>query len=209
MMVKTIFSDAWRIGRATALVLGTAVMLALVVGLASTAFGANGDAWRLGKGNVATKITGLAGPLGVNGPMVRLTNNNAGTDDTALELRVQPGEAPMTVNSATRVNNLNADQLDGQDSSQFVPANTNSFVRNSLYRNESALTAGTQLGDGTFTLAASCAAGDVMLSGGPANLSGTTDMVESFPSSTTTWTARVDKNGLTDSYSVVVLCANQ
>lgn len=209
MMVKTIFSGAWRIGRVTALVMGTAVMLALVVGLASTAFGANGDAWKLGKGNVATKITGLAGPLGVNGPMVRLTNNNAGTDDTALELRVQSGEAPMTVNSATRVNNLNADQLDGQDSSQFVPANTNSFVRNSLYRNESALTAGTQLGDGTFTLAASCAAGDVMLSGGPANLSGTTDMVESFPSSTTTWTARVDKNGLTDSYSVVVLCANQ
>lgn len=208
-MVKTIFSGTWRIGRATALVLGTAVMLALVIGMASTAFGSNGDAWKLGKGNVATKITALAGSLGVNGPMVRLTNNNAGTDDTALELRVQTGEAPMAVNSSARVDSLNADQLDGQDSSNFVPTNTNSFVRNNLYRSESAVTAGTQLGDGTFTLAASCDAGDVMLSGGPANVSATTDMVESFPSSTITWTARVDKNGLGDNYSVVVLCANQ
>lgn len=209
MTVKTIFSGAWRVGRATALVLGTAVMLALVVGLASTAFAGNGDAWKLGRGNVATKVTALAGSLGVNGPMVRLTNNNAGTDDTALELRVQPGEAPMTINSATKVDNLNTDSLDGQDSSEFVPTSTNSFVRNSLYRNESAVTAGTQLGDGTFTLAASCDAGDVLLSGGPANISATTDMVESFPSTTTSWTARVDKNGLTDSYSVVVLCTNQ
>jgi len=27
--------------------------------------------------------------------------------------------------------------------------------------------------------------------------------------STTSWTARVDKNALTDNYTVVVLCANQ
>lgn len=202
-MVKTIFSGAWRIGRATALVLGTAVMLALVVGLASTAFGSNGDAWKLGKGNSATKITSLAGTLGVNGPMVRLTNNNAGTDDTALELRVQPGEAPMTVNSATRVDGLNADQLDGQDSSQFV--------KNNIYKLESAVDAGTALGDGTFVKGQACDPGDVMLSGGPANVSPTSDMVESFPSpgSTTSWSARIDKNGQTDNFSVVVLCANQ
>lgn len=208
-MVKTIFSGAWRIGRATALALGVAVMLALVVGLASTAFGANGDAWKLGKGNVATRVTALAGNLGVNGPMVRLINNNAGADDTALELRVGSGEAPMRVNSTTKVESLNADLLDGQDSSQFVGSGTNTFVRNNTYRNESALGPGTQLGDGTFTLSASCNSGDVMLSGGPANLSGTTDMVESFPSGTGSWTARVDKNGQTDSYSVVALCANQ
>jgi hypothetical protein len=209
MMVKTIFSGAWQIGRATALALGVAVMLAIVVGVASTAFAANGDPLKLGQGNVATKITALGGALGVNGPMLKLVNKNAGTDDTALRLEVDPGEAPMSVNSSTRVDSLNADQLDGQDSSQFVPTSTNSFVRNNLYRAESALGLGTQLGDGTFTLSASCDPGDVMLSGGPANISPTTDMVESFPSSTTSWTARVDKNGLTDNYSVVVLCANQ
>jgi hypothetical protein len=209
MMVKSIFSGAWQIGRATALALGVAVMLAMVVGVASTAFAANGDPLKLGQGNVATKITALGGALGVKGPMLKLVNKNAGTDDTALRLEVDPGEAPMSVNSSTRVDSLNADQLDGQDSSQFVPTSTNSFVRNNLYRAESALGLGTQLGDGTFTLSASCDPGDVMLSGGPANISPTTDMVESFPSSTTSWTARVDKNGLTDNYSVVVLCANQ
>ena len=208
-MVKTIFSGAWRIGWVTALALGLAVMLALVVGVASAAFGANGQAWILGKGNVATAITKLAGAAGVNGPMLQLINNNADPNDTALDLRVQAGEAPMRVNSTTRVDSLNADLLDGQDASQFVPTNTNSFVRNRIYRNESALGPGTQLGDGTFVQAAACNAGDVVLSGGPANLSGTTDMVESFPNNSGTWSARVDKNGLTDNYSVVVQCADQ
>jgi hypothetical protein len=120
MMVKTIFSGAWQIGRATALALGVAVMLAIVVGVASTAFAANGDPLKLGQGNVATKITALGGALGVNGPMLKLVNKNAGTDDTALRLEVDPGEAPMSVNSSTRVDNLNADQLDGKDQSAFA-----------------------------------------------------------------------------------------
>lgn len=202
-MAKTIFSGAWRVGRATALILGTAVMLALVVGAASTAFGANGDAWKLGKPNVATKITGLAGSLGVDGPMVRLVNNNAGTNDTALELRVQSGEAPMRVNSSTRVDNLNADQIDGQDSSQFA--------KSAVYKAESAIDAGTALGDGTFVKGQACNPGDILLSGGPANVRADSDMVESFPTpgSTNSWSARIHKNGLDDNFSVVVLCINQ
>ena len=40
-MAKTIFSGVWRADRATALILGLAVMLALVVGVATAAFGAN------------------------------------------------------------------------------------------------------------------------------------------------------------------------
>lgn len=210
-MAKTIFSGVWRVGRVTALALGVAVMLALVVGAASAAFGANGDAWRLGRANFATKITALGGKLGVNGPMVRLTNKNAGADDTALDLRVQSGEAPMTVNSSTRVNNLNADLLDGRDSSEFVPTNTNSFVKNSIYKRESAVVAGTQLGDGTFVASMTCDPGDVLLSGGPANISATSVMLESFPSpgSTNSWSARINKNGAADNWNVVVLCANQ
>jgi hypothetical protein len=207
--MKSAVSKVMWVGRATVFLVGLAVILALVVGVASAAFGANGDAWRLGRSNVATAITKLGGQLGVNGPMVRLTNNNAGTDDTALTLQVQSGEPPMRVNSTTRVDSLNADLLDGQDASQFVPTNTNSFVRNSTYRTESALGPGTQLGDGTFVQAASCNAGDVLLSGGPANISGTTDMVESFPNNAGGWSARVDKNGQADNYSVVVLCADQ
>jgi hypothetical protein len=202
-MVKTAFTRAMMVGRVTALALGVAVMLALVVGVASTAFGANGDNWKLGRSNFATKITNLSGNLGVNGPMVRLTNNNAGTDDTALDLQVQPGEAPMTVNSATRVDNLNADQVDGKSVSEFVA--------NNIYKRESAIAAGTDKGDGTFVIGQACDPGDVLLSGGPANVNGTSSMVESFPSpgTTTSWSARIQKNGLADNFSVVVICADQ
>jgi len=110
---------AWT-ARATTVVVGLAIMLALLFGLATAAFGANGQAWILGQGNVATAITKLAGAAGVNGPMLQLINNNADANDTALDLRVQAGEAPMRVNSDTKVANLNADQLDGKDQSAFA-----------------------------------------------------------------------------------------
>jgi hypothetical protein len=45
--------------------------------------------------------------------MVRITNNDAGTDDKALALNVQEGEAPLGVNRDTLVDNLNSDQVDG------------------------------------------------------------------------------------------------
>ena len=207
--MRSAVSKVMWVGRATVFLVGLAVILALVLGVASAAFGANGDAWRLGRNNVATAITKLGGQLGVNGPMVRITNNNANADDTALALQVQSGEPPMRVNSTTRVDSLNADLLDGQDASQFVPTNTNSFVRNSTYRTESALGPGIEQPDGTFVQLVSCNPGDVLLSGGPANVSGMTDMVESFPNNAGGWSARVDKNGLTDNHSVVALCANQ
>jgi hypothetical protein len=123
MIVRKIFMRALRVGRATALALGVGVMLALVVGLASVAFAANGDPWLLGRSNVATSITSLAGAVGVDGPMLRITNNNAGTNDTALDLRVQAGEAPMKVNSDKMVTNLNADKIDGKEASEFVQGN--------------------------------------------------------------------------------------
>jgi hypothetical protein len=97
--------------------------------------------------------------------------------------------------------------VDGQGASDFVPASTNAFVKHVTNRNESALGRDPQLGDGTFTMSESCNSGDVMLSGGPANISPTTGMVESFPPATSSWPARVDKNGLGNSYNVVVLCA--
>jgi hypothetical protein len=200
-MIKGAASKVMWVGRATVFLVGLAVILALVLGVVTAAFGANGQAWILGKGNSATAITKLAGAAGVNGPMVQLTNNNAGADDTALALKVQNGEPPMRVNSTTQVANLNADQLDGQSASSFVRTNT--------YRNESALGAGNDQGDGTFVQLVSCDAGDVLLSGGPANVNATSDMVESFPNNAGGWSARIHKNGLADNFSVVVLCANQ
>lgn len=206
-MIKTIFSGAWRIGRVTALTIGLAVMLALSVGVASAAFGANGDAWRLGRSNVATAITKLAGAAGVNGPMLQLINNNADANDTALDLQVQSGEAPMTVNSSTRVSNLNADKLDGLDYSWFM--------RGNIYKTESVPTSGTPLGDGTYRTAGWCDEGDFLISGGPANIDKETDLLESVPSppvvngTNYSWTVRIDKNGASDEFNVVVLCVDQ
>ncbi len=104
-----------------------------------------------------------------------------------------------------------SDLLDGKDSTEFVPTNINSFLRNSVYKAESAIDAGTRLGDNTNVKAQACNAGDVLLSGGPANVSASSDLLESFPSpgSTTSWSARINDNGVADSFSVVVLCIDQ
>jgi hypothetical protein len=85
------------------------------------ASGANGGNFKLGQTNAATLITRLAGTQGANGAMFEVENNNAGTDDTALSLKVQSGEPPMQVDSSTKVTNLNADQLDGLDSTNVLP----------------------------------------------------------------------------------------
>jgi hypothetical protein len=108
------------VGRATVFVVGLATMVAILLGVASMAFAGNGDPWILGQLNSATSITRLAGQGGVDGPMLQLTNKDSGTDDTALDLNVQSGEPPMTVSSQAKVNNLNADRLDGQNSNAFV-----------------------------------------------------------------------------------------
>jgi len=211
------FGKVMWVGRATIFTVGLAVVLAVVLGVTTTALAAvPGDPFKLGKVNVVNKVTTLVkrGP----GP--------------ALSLKVRAGQPPLAVNSNGKVARLNADRLDGKDSTEFLgknekaadsnlldgqdstafaPANTNSFVRNSIYKAESAVSAGTPLGDGTFVKGQACNPGDVLLSGGPANVSPTSDMVESFPTPgvTNSWSARIQTNGLTDNFSVVVLCANQ
>jgi hypothetical protein len=115
---STVGTVMW-VGRATVFLVGLAVILAALFGLASAAFGANGDFWKLGRGNAATSTTALGGMLGADGAMLKLINRDGGTDDTALRLEVQAGEAPMSVNSGARVDGLNADRVDGQDVSQI------------------------------------------------------------------------------------------
>jgi hypothetical protein len=97
----------------------------------------------------------------------------------------------------------NASTLNGRTASQFTSS--------SIYKNESAVAAGTTLGDGTQVMAAACNPGDILLSGGPANINATTTLLESFPSpgGTSSWSVRVNKNGNADNFSVVVLCADQ
>jgi hypothetical protein len=85
------------------------------------------------------------------------------------------------------------------------------FARSGVYKVESPIDTGTLLGDGTHTKFQACDSGDILLSGGPANMSGTSSIVESFPTPgiTNGWSARIDDGGVTDNYSVVVLCLDQ
>ena len=104
------------------------------------------------------------------------------------------GQVPQAANAST---------LNGKTASQFTSS--------SIYKNESAVGPGTTLGDATEVMDAACNPGDILLSGGPANIRSTSVMLESFPSpgSTNSWSVRINKNGQTDNFSVVVLCADQ
>lgn len=85
------------------------------------------------------------------------------------------------------------------------------FLSSSVYKAESAVGPGTTLGDGTSVISQACDNGDILLSGGPANVRDTSTMLESFPSpgGTNSWTSRINKNGQADNFSTVVLCLDQ
>src|ERR687897_3933604 len=115
-MVRSVAKKVAWVGRTASMVFGLAMILALLFGMASTAFGANGGNFILGSlNNTATAITKLTGSLG-GGPALQVSNPSTATGSTALDLQVATGKAPMKVNSSTKVTNLNADKLDGQDS---------------------------------------------------------------------------------------------
>jgi hypothetical protein len=97
-----------------------------------------------------------------------------------------------------------ADRVDGIDSS--------SFVRNSTYRiGQGQERAGTALSDGSKVLSQSCLAGDRLLSGGPASVNASSDVLDSFARDTSTWQARINDSAVSggDSFTVVALCADQ
>ncbi len=52
--------------------------------------------------------------------MLEVQNNNTGTNDTALSLKVQSGEPPMKVDSIETVANPSADEVDGKVSTALM-----------------------------------------------------------------------------------------
>ncbi len=118
--IGTLFSGVLWLARGTSLFLGFAVMLALVTGVTSSALAGTGvgDVFNLGQTNTVDAISRLAG--GVDNAILRVTNSSAGASATALDLRVAANKPPMTVNSEMKVANLNADRLDGYDSTGFM-----------------------------------------------------------------------------------------
>jgi hypothetical protein len=101
-MLRNAASKVMWVGRATVFMVGLAVILALVLGAASAAFGANGDFFKVGRDNFASAVSVL-------------DKSGAGP---ALRLLVDSGP-PLAVNSSSKVSRLNADKLDGLDASQL------------------------------------------------------------------------------------------
>ena len=62
---------------------------------------------------------------GLNAKMLQLTNNSTGSSATALGLTTPSSRPPLIVNSQTKVANLNADKLDGIDSTGFLATGVN------------------------------------------------------------------------------------
>lgn len=104
-MLRSAAGKIMWVGRATVFLIGVAVILALLFGVASSAFahGGNKGFFHLGHKNVTSKVS-------------TLIKRGAGP---ALNLRVGSGP-PLKVNSDAKVPKLNADQIDGKDSASFL-----------------------------------------------------------------------------------------
>jgi hypothetical protein len=94
-------------------------LVSLFVALGGTTYAATGGYFILGKANTATAQTGLTSKNA--GKTLSITQQSTGTGATALGLSVPVGKPPLTVNSGTKVANLNADTLDGINSTAFAP----------------------------------------------------------------------------------------
>jgi len=152
-MTKTILARSMWMARGTATMMGMTVMLAVVLGLGTTALAAvPGDPFKLGRTNTVDTLSTLVGSA--SGALLRVNNDGSGP---ALDLRVEPGEAPMNVNSTTLVNALNADQLDGLSANDFISEDKTYTV--------SATEAGSG-GGADETVFAACDSGDRILGGG-------------------------------------------
>jgi hypothetical protein len=103
------------VGRPTVFLVRLTVILAVVLGVASAALAGTGvgATFDLGRLNTVNQTSRLVGKT--DNPMLRVDNNSAGTNATALDLQLESGHAPMKVNSGARVAGLNADQVDGKD----------------------------------------------------------------------------------------------
>lgn len=120
-MIKAIFSKLMWVSRGmvwlakgTSILVGLTVMIALTAGVVSTATAANGGNFILGNlNNAATAITKLT--ANIANPALQLVNTSTSTGATALNLQTATSKPPMTVNSSTKVPNLNADKVDGKD----------------------------------------------------------------------------------------------
>src|SRR3989337_719583 len=110
-MLRTAAAKVAWVARTASMVFGLALVLALLLGVATMALAAvPGDPFRLGQVNrIDDALTTLIGSN--SGAMLAIDNDSTAANARALDLRVEPNRAPMVVNSGRRVANLNADKL--------------------------------------------------------------------------------------------------
>ena len=100
------------------MVFGLALVLALVVGVATMALAAvPGDPSKLGQANNIDALPGLTGAI--NNPMLGIGNNSTSASAAAVELRVDPGKVAIGGDSGTKVANLDADEADGEGADEI------------------------------------------------------------------------------------------
>jgi hypothetical protein len=144
-------SEAMKLGRATVFAVGLAVILSMVLGVATTALAAMpGDPFKLGRINSIDRLSTLVGTTA--NAMLRVDNDGTGP---ALSLQAGANRPPIVVNAAAgKATNLDADELDGQNSSAFLPAE--------IYENSASQTISPDSSSGTT---ATCDSGDIAVSG--------------------------------------------
>ena len=219
-MIKSALGKVMWVGRTTVFVVGLAVILAMVVGVASAAFGANGNNFIIGNGiNDTTKnIASLTSRLTMNGtasaPGLQVTQQSTGTGASGVGITVPTGKAPIKVNSAAgKATNLNADKLDGKDSTQFTPTTT--YIKSATNPNPAGNGSIQGTGAACDQEPSSGTIVDVLLSGGVKLHDPTKqEVVESRPVDTTApnqWFGSVKDNTPTATgagFEVFVLCAD-
>jgi hypothetical protein len=192
-MLRSALSKVAWVGRTASMVFGLALVMALVFGVASMAFGANGDFFKIGRNNVGNATS-------------TLNKNGAGP---ALSLKVDSGP-PLAVNSSNKVAKLNADQIDGKDSAGIGV--------NGLQRVE---VSSAENFDSPKQVTATCPSGKVLVGTGfdvfggktGAAPNAQTDVVVDFviPSSTSVTVAAYEHEGATTSQAwrvkAIAICA--
>jgi hypothetical protein len=99
---------------------GACICFVTLSATAAAAGSGIGSVFNLGKTNSVNRSTVLSGST--RGPQLRVVNNNTTTRAgvAGIGIQTRTGIPPLAVNSKSRVNNLNADLLDGESAGSFV-----------------------------------------------------------------------------------------
>jgi hypothetical protein len=121
-MLRATASKVMWVGRATVFLVGLSVILAVMFGVASAAFGTNGGNFILGQNNTASLLTKLTGQV-PGGAALQVVNTKTEPGSRGLQINVAENKPPIAVNAtAGKAPNLNADELDGKSEADFYAA---------------------------------------------------------------------------------------